>query len=77
MGCDMSRYRKCRQSGISIHAPAWGATNTFLFILLWILISIHAPAWGATLPRTKAVLDAIFQSTHPHGVRHGGDDEVR
>ena len=33
---------------ISIHAPAWGATNTIVRALIPIFISIHAPAWGAT-----------------------------
>ena len=33
---------------ISIHAPAWGATLTFLSYRLFWQISIHAPAWGAT-----------------------------
>ena len=32
-------------------------------------VSIHAPAWGATSLRAQAVLNAMFQSTHPHGVR--------
>ena len=34
--------------GISIHAPAWGATKIFLGNVKKGLISIHAPAWGAT-----------------------------
>ena len=33
---------------ISIHAPAWGATNVNLFRSCLSKISIHAPAWGAT-----------------------------
>ena len=35
-------------ASISIHAPAWGATNSRLLRLLFPSISIHAPAWGAT-----------------------------
>ena len=34
---------------ISIHAPAWGATNTVSDAVKAVEISIHAPAWGATL----------------------------
>ena len=33
-------------------------------------VSIHAPAWGATGLRIIAPLASLFQSTHPHGVRH-------
>ena len=33
-------------------------------------VSVHAPAWGATrLARIEALLEALFQSTHPRGVR--------
>ena len=33
---------------VSIHAPAWGATNTDTSLELATNVSIHAPAWGAT-----------------------------
>ena len=33
------------------------------------LISIHAPAWGATVTPIARLAQALFQSTHPHGVR--------
>ena len=33
-------------------------------------ISIHAPAWGATSSDSFSSADFVFQSTHPHGVRH-------
>ena len=36
--------------GVSIHAPAWGATASLLPITLLRFVSIHAPAWGATYP---------------------------
>ena len=35
-------------SGISIHAPAWGATIVNYANHERKNISIHAPAWGAT-----------------------------
>ena len=35
---------------ISIHAPAWGATNKDAIRTQRVIISIHAPAWGATIP---------------------------
>ena len=35
-------------------------------------VSIHAPAWGATVLNPLLVVANVFQSTHPHGVRHNG-----
>ena len=40
---------------ISIHAPAWGATETTQFSAQQSAISIHAPAWGATVRRGRRV----------------------
>ena len=54
---------------ISIHAPQWGATGLLFVGHAQPLISIHAPQWGATLGWTPASLRALFQSTHPSGVR--------
>ena len=34
--------------GVSIHAPAWGATSENHCVRLGSGVSIHAPAWGAT-----------------------------
>ena len=33
---------------VSIHAPAWGATEDELAVFDDERVSIHAPAWGAT-----------------------------
>ena len=61
---------------ISIHAPAWGATNMEWDDLSPEDISIHAPAWGATATEGGFIHQSLlFQSTHPHGVRH--KDQVR
>ena len=35
---------------------------------MWI-ISIHAPQWGATVLSLMSTTAALFQSTHPSGVR--------
>ena len=35
--------------GVSIHAPAGGATLTSFYIPYTVLVSIHAPAGGATV----------------------------
>ncbi|MHB9293879.1 hypothetical protein Holit_02998 [Hollandina sp. SP2] len=57
--------------GVSIHAPAWGATLGELQERVNYLVSIHAPAWGATLGvRYTGEANRKFQSTHPRGVRH-------
>ena len=37
---------------VSIHAPAWGATEVYSPPLTKEPVSIHAPAWGAT-PRKR------------------------
>jgi len=36
------------EGSVSIHAPAWGATEQVLNAFVAFLVSIHAPAWGAT-----------------------------
>ncbi|MFR3226789.1 MAG: hypothetical protein ACLTNY_07515, partial [Blautia massiliensis (ex Durand et al. 2017)] len=41
--------------GISIHAPAWGATDIPCVRHDEDGISIHAPAWGATVFSDKLV----------------------
>ena len=48
VGRDGSRTPSSRTSLISIHAPAWGATELPDCQQNHALISIHAPAWGAT-----------------------------
>ena len=56
-------------SGVSIHAPAWGATISMLRRGLFRRVSIHAPAWGATKRANTHWICFMFQSTHPRGVR--------
>ena len=66
-------------SGISIHAPAWGATYHFIMDFPRISISIHAPAWGATDVERHLLRFRRFQSTRPRGARQGaqgGDGAV-
>ena len=68
-GCD-ARPRLGRiRSDISIHAPARGATPEYAGSRATWDISIHAPARGATRKRQRAAAAALFQSTHPRGVR--------
>ena len=48
MGSDKLRVDAVVRDGISIHAPAWGATAGAQDLAHVLAISIHAPAWGAT-----------------------------
>ena len=62
----------CGSAGtrVSIHAPAWGATNWPLQSWFHRPVSIHAPAWGATLQRRLCLQNGVrFQSTRPRGAR--------
>ncbi len=58
-----------RHQPVSIHAPTWGATAGLITGGALINVSIHAPTWGATLKFSASALSALFQSTHPRGVR--------
>ena len=37
------------RGNVSIHAPAWGATQAGAHVTVTFTVSIHAPAWGATV----------------------------
>ena len=71
VGSDILISLFCRHdNGISIHAPAWGATCHSLLRHQTYNISIHAPAWGATATSMPLALGASeFQSTLPRGER--------
>ena len=43
---------------------------------LQAVISIHAPTWGATYGQHVCNSTAIFQSTHPRGVRQINDETI-
>ena len=58
-GLRVERYRP----GVSIHAPAWGATNDGVGHFSDNCVSIHAPAWGATNVRVR-VLEGHSVSIH-------------
>ena len=71
MGCDSDHAilpPAC--TCVSIHAPAWGATWVRRLLAAVRSVSIHAPAWGATVSPFWVIIATVFQSTHPHGVRH-------
>ena len=56
VGCDFrTRGEDGTSVPVSIHAPAWGATQALLRVLHLLLVSIHAPAWGATKCRDSHI----------------------
>ena len=56
--------------GVSIHAPARGATQTINTDSFFVAVSIHAPARGATWFCVLSVsYSKQFQSTRPRGAR--------
>ena len=63
MGCDSSKNAFTAKVGVSIHAPAWGATLGSCSNNIDINVSIHAPAWGAT-PTTDANARYLDVSIH-------------
>ena len=56
-------------AAVSIHAPAWGATNYGQGGPHSYMVSIHAPAWGATGGTGGCIIMRKFQSTRPRGAR--------
>ena len=69
MGRDHRGHRAQRHERVSIHAPAWGATELDHQLKNKWGVSIHAPAWGATYIRGVWANGRLFQSTRPHGAR--------
>ena len=53
---------------VSIHAPAWGATQRRQAFPFDELVSIHAPAWGAT---STEVFISINQGVSIHAPAWG------
>ncbi len=70
MGRDYERRHNGYCKVVSIHAPAWGATERAYSVTVELQVSIHAPAWGATgVVFPVGVIRGKFQSTRPHGAR--------
>ena len=70
-GCDMIQFHNNIPKTVSIHAPTRGATLSIGSICFKTEVSIHAPTRGATSSADIRAPNCRFQSTHPHGVRHG------
>ena len=74
MGCDI--ISKCEKDTILSFNPRtrMGCDKVCSSSYCLFVVSIHAPAWGATFRRARATSKALFQSTHPHGVRRATTD---
>ncbi len=48
VGGDVGFMERLNTNNVSIHAPAWGATDNQGDVGVGLSVSIHAPAWGAT-----------------------------
>ena len=71
MGCDIVVYLVLPLLLVSIHAPTWGATYNILLSLTSVLCFNPRTHMGCDRLTTEvATITALFQSTHPHGVRH-------
>ncbi len=69
MGCDLKRANEIHPPFVSIHAPAWGATNLIHYRdNLFMFQSTH-PHGVRLFYRNVCSGRIQFQSTHPHGVR--------
>ena len=76
MGCDTA-YKTRRGINTSFNPRTrMGCDKGIAFPALGLSVSIHAPAWGATRTSTTSKSMRPFQSTHPHGVRHGWNVET-
>ena len=63
---------------VSIHAPTRGATGKKNQWTDGTFVSIHAPTRGATSnSAVSSMTERMFQSTHPHGVRHMTDKDFK
>ena len=70
MGCDLLRADVVKGEIISIHAPAWGATQLGELDDASLQFQSTHPH-GVRHFHVYSVYNGIqFQSTHPHGVRH-------
>ena len=75
MGSDCAGFcGLASSSGVSIHAPVWGATGCRAVGDAFYCVSIHAPVWGATLDAD--MIGSINFSFNPRS-RMGSDPRKR
>ena len=69
VGSDQAIQAGVSTLSVSIHAPAWGATQSRSHARGAPGVSIHAPAWGATVIDALKANPGVFQFTLPRGER--------
>ena len=70
MGCDSTKCIALIYGTCFNPRTRMGCDCKVMLNILTSVVSIHAPAWGATNPSVLNPIFGMFQSTHPHGVRH-------
>ena len=68
-GATTSRYHYRKRTGYFNPRTPVGCDTGLVRVAGGDLISIHAPQWGATITSEMVCWSALFQSTHPSGVR--------
>ena len=72
MGCDLIAFHLTGNADVSIHAPAWGATDLAARVLVELQEFQSTHPHGVRRSYINDIIsDRLFQSTHPHGVRPG------
>ena len=69
MGGDTCILYVDTEQGVSIHAPAWGATKVSEIFTVIKVFQSTPPHGGRLTFRRETVGDSMFQSTPPHGGR--------
>ncbi len=69
-GCDVRTRKKLRHEARFNPRTRTGCDVKWSKDYVSAYVSIHAPARGATLMAYNFTTKTVFQSTHPHGVRH-------
>ena len=69
VGCDPMFPRAAEGLKISIHAPQWGATFSFLALAPFYRFQSTHPSGVRLFQSVSKPENSVFQSTHPSGVR--------
>ena len=70
VGCDCVALNQCTPTYVSIHAPAWGATNGIYDSFKNFKFQFTHPRGVRRNIKHIVVSQYGFQFTHPRGVRH-------
>ena len=70
MGCDQISGAVASTADSFNPRTHMGCDFASVISIIQSFVSIHAPTWGATELFNANMQSLMFQSTHPHGVRH-------